>query len=610
MNPILAAGWAALRRRPRRTLALLAWALPEALPAAACGLVMARAVDRFLSGATVAGLAWLALLAVVGVAGAIGARQGFRRLADIVEPFRDDLLGTVVRASIDRATTTRGPATDDGVVARLTQQVEVVRDTYAGLLVTVRGFALGSVGAMLGMLSLAPVLALLLVPPFLLGLLLCLATVPRSLRRQREYVRATELTAARAGLVLSGVRDVAATGTGRAARGFAGEAVDRQAAAERSLARLGSLRTLFLGVGAWVPLVAVLLAAPWLIGRGLTAGQIVGALTYVMQGLNPVLRTVVHGIGAGALRYAVTLERLLDSALPTGRGGRATVAADAVPTQVRDVGGSAADMSLRDVTFAYGPHAEPVVDDLSLTVPTGDHLAIIGPSGIGKSTLAGLMCGLLRPDRGTVLLGGHPVDEHPAEILAATRTLIPQEAYLHGGSVWENLTYLNPSVEPDRVDRAVAALGADALVTRLGGYRARLRPAALSAGEGQLVALVRAYLADARIVVLDEATCHLTPEAEARVEQTFARREGGTLVVIAHRLSSALRARRILLLDGRRAVLGDHASLLADAPLYGELLGHWSDGAARAVSADPAGLPRDVDRLDAGTGAELADSPG
>ncbi len=611
MKPVVAAGWSALRRRPRRTLALLGWALPEALPTAACGLIMARAVDRFLTGDTVTGLSWLALLAVVGAIGAVGSRQGFRRLSDIVEPFRDELVVAVVGASIDRATGDTGPAGDDGAVARLTQQVEIVRDTYAGLLVTIRGFALGSVAAMLGMLSLSPVLALLLVPPFLLGLVLCLATVPRSVRRQREYVRASESTATRAGLVASGTRDVVASGSGPDARAFVGESVDQQAAAERSLARLNSLRTLCLGIGSWVPLVAVLLAAPWLIRRGLTAGQIVGALTYVLQGLNPVLRTVVQGIGAGALRYAVTLERLLDAGRTHRVGGSARDAG-----AVRDTGLPAVDVVLHDVTFAYGPHAEPVLDRLSLTVPVGDHLAVIGPSGIGKSTLAGLMCGLLTPDRGTVLLGGRPVGEHPAMALAATRTLIPQEAYLHGGTLRENLTYLNQGVDDAEVDDAVRTLGAEPLVDRIGGYDAPLRPVELSAGERQLLALVRAYLAEARLVVLDEATCHLSPEAERRVELAFAAREGTSLVVIAHRLSSALRARRILILDGRHAVIGDHDSLLAGVPLYGELIGHWTVETEQTVSLpvtaspDPAGFAGDPDRLDAGTGAELADTSG
>jgi ATP-binding cassette subfamily C protein len=99
----------------------------------------------------------------------------------------------------------------------------------------------------------------------------------------------------------------------------------------------------------------------------------------------------------------------------------------------------------------------------------------------------------------------------------------------------------------------------------------------MSAGERQLVALVRAYVSPAPLVVLDEATCHLDPVAERRAEQAFAARPG-TLVVIAHRISSALRADRVLVLDGVGATVGDHDTLLRTSPLYRDLLGHWEAG--------------------------------
>ena len=232
------------------------------------------------------------------------------------------------------------------------------------------------------------------------------------------------------------------------------------------------------------------------------------------------------------------------------------------------------DLILRDVTFAYGPHAEPVLRNLSLYVPAGDHLAILGPSGIGKSTLAGLLCGLRRPTSGTVRIGDANAADLRPEQLAELRTLIPQEAYVFAGSVWDNLTYLCTTATPRQLDNAIAALGAEALIGKLGGVSAQLTPADLSAGEKQLVALVRSYLSAAPVVVLDEATCHLDPAAERRVEEAFAARPG-TLIVIAHRVSSALRARRVLVLDGSRAAVGDHGTLLEVSPLYRELLGHW-----------------------------------
>jgi energy-coupling factor transporter ATP-binding protein EcfA2 len=113
-------------------------------------------------------------------------------------------------------------------------------------------------------------------------------------------------------------------------------------------------------------------------------------------------------------------------------------------------------------------------------------------------------------------------------------------------------------------DTAVRAIGLTALLSRLGGYDAQLDPAALSAGERKLIALTRAYLSAASVVILDEAACHLDPAAEQIAEDAFARR-GGTLIVIAHRITSALRARRILVLDGTRAHAGDHVKVLGDS---------------------------------------------
>jgi ATP-binding cassette subfamily C protein len=165
--------------------------------------------------------------------------------------------------------------------------------------------------------------------------------------------------------------------------------------------------------------------------------------------------------------------------------------------------------------------------------------------------------------------------------------LIPQEAYVFGGTVRDNLTYLRPDATDAEVTGAVAAVGAEPLLARLGGYAAELAPAELSGGERQVVALVRAYLSPAPVVVLDEATSNLDPTAERRAEEAFAAR-GGTLIVIAHRLSSALRARRVLVLDGTTATLGDHSTLLATSSLYRQLFGAWDGtdlGPSRNVGA-------------------------
>jgi ATP-binding cassette subfamily C protein len=231
---------------------------------------------------------------------------------------------------------------------------------------------------------------------------------------------------------------------------------------------------------------------------------------------------------------------------------------------------------VRDVTFGYGTHAEPVICDLSIDIAPGDHLAIVGPSGIGKSTLACLLAGLLEPTKGEILLDDLPLTRYPPEALPDRRVLIPQEAYVFADTLAENIGYLRAAPR-EELDAAAEAVGLSPLVSRLGGYDATLNPSTLSAGERQLIALTRAYLSAAPIAILDEATCHLDPAAEARAEEAFARRPG-MLIVIAHRISSALRAQRILVLDGNQAQTGDHASLLESSAMYRDLVGYWMAG--------------------------------
>jgi ATP-binding cassette subfamily C protein len=563
-----------LRRHRVPLAALGAWSLAESLPSLVSGYATARAVDDgFLAHRPLVGLAWLAAFGASGAVGALGARGGYRSLGRVVEPLRDTLAREVVATGLRRSTAPP-QRPDEAAAARLTHQVEIARDTFAGLLMVVRSFLLTSVAAAIGLSALSPVLVPLVLGPVLAGVALFAVLMPASAARQRAYVRADERLAEAAGAVLAGHQDIVACGArDRAARWVP---VGEQASAERALARIGALRALCLAVGGWSPLVVLLAAAPWLVhDRGVPAGAVLGAVVYVLQALQPALHTLVNGVASGGLRFGVTLNRLL--------------AKDAAPVTVPPPGrGGAGGVTLRGVTYRYGPHARPVLDGLDLDVPDGDHLAVVGPSGVGKSTLAAVVAGLLAPQSGEVTLRGD-------------RVLIPQEAYVFSGTVRDNLTYLSGDSVSDRaVGAAVAAVGAGDLVRRLGGLDAGVDPARLSAGERQLLALARAYLSPAPLAILDEATCHLDPAAEARAETAFAAR-AGTLVVIAHRLTSARRARRVLVLDGDRATVGTHESLLRDAPGYRALVGCWSD---------PAGLAGDLDGLDPGARAGLGDDPG
>ncbi|WP_117669283.1 ABC transporter ATP-binding protein [Micromonospora sp. MW-13] len=590
------ATWAALRARRPAVARLAGWSVVEALPALLSGALVARAVDGgFLAGRPGVGLGWLGLLAGAVLVGALATGRTYRSLGAVVEPFRDDLAARVVRAALRDATRAGGRA-DSAAAARLTHQVELVRDTFAGLLMVTRGFLFAAGAALLGLVALDPVVAALVAAPLVAGLAVFLGALPAMAGQQRRYVRAGEELGRAAASALSGHRDVRACGAAGRVVAEVGLRVADQAAAERVLARMSAVRSLSLGVGGWLPLAVLLLAAPRLVDRGLTAGAVLGALIYVSTGLQPALHALVQGVGGGGLRYVVTLDRILrtcpdpaDEPAPPPGAAPAGPADDRSPAGPDDdppagpgtgtlagPGGAEPAVRVRGLTFRYGAAARPVLADVTLTLAAGEHLAVVGASGAGKSTLAALLSGLLAPQAGTVLLGGVPVASAPPAALARLRVVVPQEAYVFTGSLADNLRYLRPEADDGTVASAVDDLGAGALTARLGGLGGAVTPGALSAGERQLVAAVRAYLSPAPLVILDEATCHLDPAAEATVENAFARRPG-TLVVIAHRISSAVRARRVLVVDGERPVAGTHEELLARSATYRELVGHWDD---------------------------------
>lgn len=552
-----------LRARPSVLVRLAAWSALEAGQTFLLGYALARAVDGgFLAHDPVHGLRWLAAAALAVVLGAYGTGRVHRVVADLVEPVRDAL----VRRVVDRALRDG----DDAAVSRLTHQVEIARDTFAGLVLVSRSFAFTAAGALAGLFSLAPVLLLVVTPPLLAGLALFALTLRPMARRQEAFLVADEAIATELGALTSGLRDITAAGAEERVIADARVRFADEYRAARALARWGTLRVLAVGIGGRLPVVLLLVTAPWLLTHGVSAGALVGALAYLSQSLLPALQSLMQGLGTSGARLAVVLRRL-------------TAERERQPDAVSPAAGAEQAVRLRGVTFAYGPGAAPVVDGLDLDVPYGGHLVVAGPSGIGKSTLAALIAGVLRPDRGEIALGGE-------------RVLVPQEAYVFTAGVRENLGYLCP--EPPTSAALLAsctAVGALGLVERLGGLDAKLDPGALSAGERQLLALARAHVAPAPLVLLDEATCHLDPAAEALAERAFAARPGGTLIVVAHRIGSARRAGYVLLMDGTHTQCGTHEELLARSSFYRELTGSELTGSEASHPALPLGDPYGVD---------------
>ncbi|MEU9055847.1 ABC transporter ATP-binding protein [Streptomyces sp. NPDC048384] len=585
---------------------LALWSVLETGQSFLIGYAPARALDDgFLRGRTEVGLGWLAVAGLGVVVGAYGTARVYGAVAALVEPLRDRLVTRVVERGVREA--------DRGALSGLTQQVEIARDTFAGLVMVSRSFVFTAVGALAGLFSLAPLLLLVVLPPLAAGVGLFAATLRPLARRQEVFLSADEALADRLGAVCPGLRDITAAGAEDRVAADAGELVDAELRAARSLARFGVLRVAALALGGQLPIVLLLATAPWLLRHGVTTGALVGALAYVTQSLLPALHNLVHGLGTSGSRLAVVIRRLVpeeggsdrargDTPVATEAHASTTPRTDTPQPPPSPPPTDAPALTLTSVTFAYGPTALPVIDDLDLTLPSGSHLAVVGPSGIGKSTLTALVAGLLEPRCGTIRVCGEAM---PGRGAFARRVLIPQEAYVFTGTLAENLALLRPDPVPDAELLAAAeAVGLAPLFDALGGPEGRVDPGALSAGERQLIALTRAHLSYAPLALLDEATCHLDARAEERAEQAFAARPGGTLVVVAHRISSARRADRVLMMDGRDTAYGTHDELVRRSARYRELVGGWTPVSRQR--SEPALALGYTDRVDAVAGPGLA----
>ena len=250
----------------------------------------------------------------------------------------------------------------------------------------------------------------------------------------------------------------------------------------------------------------------------------------------------------------------------------------------------AGDVEVRDVSFAYGDGPR-VLSNVSLSIPAGARLALVGPTGAGKSTLAKLIARLYDPTEGHVRFGGVDLRDATLGSLRGRIVVIPQEGFLFNGTIRDNVRLARAGASTADVDDALRAVGAydrfaglpDGLDTEV-----RERGSRLSAGEKQLVSLARAALADPAVLVLDEATSSLDPGTEALVEAAVDRLlEGRTVVVIAHRLSTSERADVVGVVDGGELVeLGPHADLVARGGAYARLYATWVAGTSS--SAQPA----------------------
>ncbi|WP_206739433.1 ABC transporter ATP-binding protein [Streptomyces sp. L2] len=499
----------------------------------------------------------------------VGHRFGERTLARVREEYVDRVLALPASA-VERAGT-------GDLTARGTADVATVgttlRDAGPELLVcTVQAlFVLGAVFA------LAPLLALLGV----VGLTPIWLALRWYLRRARAGYLAMRAATSEVTEIVAATAAGARTVEAFRLRGR------RTAASREALetSRRTRLHTLFLRsvlfpaieVSYTIPVAGVLLAGGWLHARGAVGlGAVVASALYLRQLTEPLDQILMR------------VEQLQSSGAAFAR-----VEGLAAAPRSERAGGPAAPVDdrieVRGVRYAYERGGE-VLRGVDLTVRPGERLAVVGPSGAGKTTLSRLLAGVDAPGAGSVTVGGVPVAALEPERLRRQVVLVTQEHHVFLGTVRDNLLIAEPAATDARLWAALAAVGADdwaralpdALDTRLGpgGHPA-------DGSRAQQLALARVVLADPHTLILDEATALLDPATARHTERALAAvLKGRTVIAIAHRLHTAHDADRVAVMeDGRLTELGSHEELVEAGGAYASLWRTWhgDEGADAAV---------------------------
>lgn len=432
------------------------------------------------------------------------------------------------------------------------------------------------------LITLVALVAFVLYQDWMLGLLafvalpVALGPVQRLGRKVRRRARTTQEETGRLHALLSqtlrGIRVVWIDGRAAYARASVEDLVHRifrrQTSAERARTLIAPIMELATGVALGI---ALLVGGQRILNGNQDPGSMTAMLAALLMAYQPAKRLAnLYAIAQDGLAVAERLFALLDTPPDiTDRPG--AIALPRGPGRVE----------LRDVSFAYQPD-RPVLSGVTLSVEPGEVVALVGPSGAGKSTLLNLVPRFLDVDAGSVRLDGHDVRDLTLTSLRARIALVTQETFLFDDTIRANLAYARPDASQADMEAAVRAADAEAFVARLPhGLETRVGELGnrLSGGERQRLAIARAILKDAPVLLLDEPTSALDTTAEKRVQGALSDlSRGRATLVVAHRLSTVVDADRICVLHaGRLVEQGRHSQLLAKDGLYAHL---YRDAAA------------------------------
>lgn len=541
-------------------------------------ILIQQAIDRGIVGSNDAGRVDLGLvtqLAALGVVAVLISGIAFRAAAvrlglrseQALYDLRERLISHIHQLSLaDHSEERRG-----GLVARVTSDIETLAQFFQwGGMSWMRNSALMVIVAVV-MLAYDPLLAMV---SFVVAL--PLALVLRAVQRRLvvAHGRARERNGEMLGAiaeVVSGSTTIRAYGAGDHMGGLAKEATAHKAREQIRAAWLGAFLFPSGEVFSVFTVSAVVVVGVWQgTAGGLTAGALVGFVFLTYRFLEPIAEFTeiidqTQTAVAGLRRILTVLD------MPVGPPSPAT------PIALPD---GPLTIEVADVTFRYPRTTVDVLDDINLSIPSGQQVAMVGETGSGKTTLGRLVARFTDPTLGMIRLGGVDLTDIDREELRRRLVVVSQEPFLFDDSVAANIGFARPDSGSDDIANVIDRLGVKDWIDSLdAGLNTRVgeRGEQLSAGERQLVALLRAGLADPDVLILDEATSSVDALTEVRIARALERLAAGrTTIAIAHRLSTAARADRVLVLDAGRLVEdGSHTELVAAGGVYRRLHDAW-----------------------------------